>query len=93
MSTNEQNESGATTLIEELNKIFTLYTQELKDWREGKGKGRFLIDEDMFDVVIKLLNVSDKIKKLNVVEGTEEPEQPKAKIGNIQDITLNGKKS
>lgn len=92
MSTNETSESGATTLIEELNKIFTLYTQELKDWREGKGKGRFLIDEDMFDVVIKLLNVSDKIKKLNVVDGSEE-EKPKEKVANIQDLILNGKKS
>lgn len=94
MSTNEKKSSGmseATNLIEELNAIFAIYTKELKDWREGNGKGKFLLDDGMFDVVIKLLNVSDKIKKLNApVETTETSNEvpPKDKIVNIQDAFL-----
>lgn len=82
-------------LIQELNKIIGIYTKELKDWREGKGKGTFLLDEDMFNVVMKLLDKSDKIKRLNVVEADAAPaeENTKPKITNLQEWTLNKSKA
>ena len=83
-------QTASANLIEELNKIFAIYTDELRAWREGKGKGKYLLDEDMFDVVIKLLDKSDKIKKLNVVEEAEE-EKPQPKVRNLQDWTLQKK--
>lgn len=85
-------QTGSANLIEELNKIFEIYTNELKAWREGKGKGTYLLDEDMFDVVIKLLDKSDKIKKLNVVEEGEATPKSDPKVRNIQDVILNGTK-
>jgi len=86
-------ETASANLIEELNKIFEIYTNELKAWREGKGKGTYLLDEDMFDVVIKLLDKSDKIKKLNQTdEGESGGKAEGAKVRNIQDIILNGTK-
>lgn len=86
-------QTASANLIEELNKIFEIYTNELREWRLGNGKGKHLLDEDMFDVVIKLLDKSDKIKKLNHSESEDVPEQKKdTKIRNIQDVFLNGNK-
>lgn len=86
-------QTASANLIEELNKIFEIYTNELKAWREGKGKGTYLLDEDMFDVVIKLLDKSDKIKKLNVVESDDASEEkPQQKVRTLQDWTLSKKK-
>jgi len=82
---------GAANLLSELNKIFDIYTSELKDWREGNGKGHFLLDEKMFDVVIKLLDKSDKILKLSQKDGEVKPVTETAKIRNIQDVALNKK--
>lgn len=98
MSTKENQSDGkiseeAESLITELNEIFKIYTAELKDWRQGKGKGKFLMDEDMFDVVVKLLNVSDKIRKLNTPVGEETTAQVSGKVVNIQDVFLTQKKS
>ena len=84
-------QTASANLIEELNKIFEIYTNELREWRLGNGKGKHLLDEDMFDVVIKLLDKSDKIKKLNHSESEEEA-KPSATVRNIQDIILNGSK-
>lgn len=85
-------QAASANLIDELNKIFEIYTNELKAWREGKGKGTYLLDDDMFDVVIKLLDKSDKIKKLNVVEEGEATPKSDPKLRNIQDVILNGTK-
>lgn len=86
-------ETASANLIEELNKIFEIYTNELREWRLGNGKGKHLLDEDMFDVVIKLLDKSDKIKKLNQADEGESGEKTDgAKVRNIQDIILNGTK-
>jgi len=86
-------ETASANLIEELNKIFEIYTNELREWRLGNGKGKHLLDEDMFDVVIKLLDKSDKIKKLNQAdEGADGEKMEGAKVRNIQDIILNGTK-
>jgi len=94
MNTNEERISGkisgSAELIVELKTILSIYTGELKDWRLGKGKGNFLLDSDMFDLVIKLLDKSDKIKKLDAVDeqgaGEEEKQQPK--VRNLQDWAL-----
>jgi len=85
-------QTASANLIEELNKIFEIYTNELREWRLGNGKGKHLLDEDMFDVVIKLLDKSDKIKKLNVAEESETEKQPQ-KVRNLQDWTLGKKKA
>jgi len=84
---------GAANLLSELNKIFEIYTAELKAWRESKGKikGVFLLDEDMFDIVIKLLDKADKILKLSQKDGNIKPVTETAKIRNIQDVALNKK--
>ena len=84
--------TGSEKLIEELRTILAIYTKELEDWRKGKGKGQFLLDSEMFDLVIKLLDKSDKIKKLDAVMDTE-AETTDKKVRNLQDYALNKNKA
>lgn len=89
-------QSGSSMLITELNLIFAIYAKDLKKFRlgatkdeEGNSPFELLYDTEMFDIVVKLLNVSDKIKKLDTVEETDDKQKAGAKIKNIQDLTLN----
>ena len=82
--------TGSAQLVEELQLIFAIYAKDLKTFREGGAEFVLLANQEMFDVVVKLLNVSDKIKKLDVVtdapaEGTVKQSAP---VRNIQDILL-----
>lgn len=98
---NEQ--TGSAKLVSELQLIFAIYAKDLKVFREtgisktpdGGSNFQLLHDTEMFDMVVKLLNVSDKIKKLDVVEGDgEENKGQSAPIRNIQAFTLSkGKKA
>lgn len=90
MDTEKTNIFGASNLIDELNLYFGAAARDMKSYRNGKPMDSFEVlgDSEMFDIAIKLLNVSDKIKKLNVVEVEQTKEQ--RKITNVQDMLLNG---
>lgn len=89
---NEQ--TGSAKLVSELQLYFAIYAKDLKTVREKSGQVELLHDEQTFDIVVKLLSVLDKIKKLDVVEGeTDENKSTDAKVRNLQDIVLQGKKA
>lgn len=82
-------DSGSAKLLSKLQTIFDIYSDDLQKFIDGKTNFKLLDNTDMFDVVVKLLNVSDKIKKLDIVDADEnEGEKPEPKIKNIQDFTL-----
>lgn len=93
--TNMSEKTGSAKLIAELQEIFSIYADDLRTFRTGNNSSednkpvyKLLDDGEMFDRVVKLLNVADKIKKFDVVEETDD--KPKASnVKNIQDITLN----
>lgn len=101
--TNMSEKTGSAKLIAELQAIFSIYADDLMTFRTRGTKEyprtdeddvpryKLLYDTEMFDMVVKLLNVSDKIKKLDVAEETDD--KPKeTKVKNIQDLTLNSVK-
>lgn len=79
---------GSVMLLSELQQIFSIYAKDLKTFREGGTEFELLANTDMFDIVVKLLNVSDKIKKLDTspTDGATVPEEPQ--LVNIQDFAL-----
>lgn len=79
---------GSANLINELNKIFDIYTNELREWRTSGVLGDKLSDEKAFDIVIKLLDKSDKIKKLGNGDAEEAETGVTSAPKNIQDYAL-----
>jgi hypothetical protein len=83
--------TGSSKLVAELQAIFTIYASDLRKFREGGAEFELLGNTEMFDIVVKLLNVSDKIKKLDNLPVSDAP-TAQTKVANIQDLILNGKK-
>lgn len=84
-----QSKTGSQKLVDKLQTIFSIYADDLQTFIDRGTEYKLLHDDKMFDTVVKLLNVLDKIKKVDAIEGGEE-EKPKGetKVKNIQDLII-----
>lgn len=90
----QSEQTGSAKLVSELQLYFAIYAKDLKTVREKSGEVELLHDEQTFDIVVKLLSVLDKIKKLDVVDVESDENKPaEAKVRNLQDLVLKGKKA
>lgn len=78
--------SGASELINELQGTLAIYAKDLKKLREGKSDFELLGNEEIFNFIIKILTVVDKIKKLDTPD--TEPKKNTAETNIIADEVI-----
>jgi hypothetical protein len=83
---NSNNESGASKVLKSLDNFLFVLSADIDGYTAGKGNLQLLKDDAEFELILKLLDKSDKIRKL--IADSEVSDAPDATPKNIQDFAL-----
>lgn len=86
--------SGSEQVLAQLDNVLIEIANDLKKLAAGEDNFTIINNEPIMEMVMKIVDKSDKIKKLNGSAILDTPSESTAKpVNNIQDLILNGKKS
>lgn len=86
--------SGSEQVLAQLDNVLIEIANDLKKLAAGEDNFTMINNEPIMEMVMKIVDKSDKIKKLNgsaILDTTSE--STSKPVNNIQDLILNGKKS
>lgn len=88
----KDNQGGAKKLLKSLDNFCSEIASDVDKFAKGGGNYSLLKEGPEYELIMKLIDRSDKIRKLASDTEAEPTPDDEPKIRNLQDFALNGKK-